>query len=163
MAFLLSECTSIQRETAPPPPQKCATVQRESPAPPSHPAPKPSDTAFEIRRYRSLAALDPDPKVRAGAHLQLAELYGSYTNPKPDYRQALAELEIYLSDSGAKESYGIKNWHALLRELVRAENETSKTREALSDCAKEKKALKDSLEELKNLDLKMEQEKGRIR
>lgn len=124
---------------------------------------KPSDIASEIKRFQRLTG-DPDPSVRARAHLRLATLYSSYKNPNPDYRQALNELEIYLAgDPPEKESYGMKNWHSLLLELVREMDENSRTRQTAVECAKENRGLKDILEQLKNLDLEMEEERGKIK
>jgi hypothetical protein len=131
--ILLADCTSARRETGP----GLSDV-------------KTGKFAGEMARLEEIAKNDPDPFARAEAHLSRARLYSSYKNPNPDYRQALRELEKYLSFNPPKgKTVEIRNWLAILRELDRVK--------------KENNDLKDILERLKNLDITIEEKRKQVK
>ncbi|MEW6584151.1 MAG: hypothetical protein AB1442_00920 [Nitrospirota bacterium] len=140
LIVMLSQCSVAYKETVPP----LSNV-------------KPENIANEIKRFEKITGGDADPSGRAEAHLQLAKLYSSYKNPKPDYRRALRELEEYLSLEPAKAKiYEMQNWLALLRELARMDEELQKARHTISE-------LKDAVEKLKDIDIKMEEKKKQVK
>jgi hypothetical protein len=140
MIVMLSQCSVAYKETVPP----LSNV-------------KPENIADEIKRFERITGGDKDPSGKAEAHLQLAKLYSSYKNPKPDYRRALKELELHLSlDPANAKIYEIQNWRALLRELARMEEELQKARQTISE-------LKDAVEKLKEIDIQMEEKKKQVK
>ncbi len=155
---------------------QCATAYKE--APPPHPGLKTEKLPDEIERLTDIADKAADPSMRAKADLQLAKLYSSYKNPRPDYQQALKRLEMYLSFEPAKgETDEMKNWLSLLRELAEEREEIRKATQTINqltkdnnqlikdnrELAKENKELKDTVEELKNIDIKMEEKRKQIK
>jgi hypothetical protein len=162
---------------------QCATAHKEAPLP--HPALETEKLPDDIERLTDIADKAADPSMRAKADLQLAKLYSSYKNPKPDYQQALKRLEMYLSFDPAKgETDEMKNWLSLLHELAEGSEEIRKATQTLNqltkdnnqlikdnreltkenrELAKENKELKDTVEELKNIDIKMEEKRKQIK
>jgi hypothetical protein len=130
---------------------QCTPAYREAPPLPGMEAEKMSD---EVARLEETADKHTDPTVRVKAQLQLAKLYSSHKNPRPNYQRALKRLEMYLSfDPTQGETDEMQNWLALLRELVRERDELRK----------ENRELKDTVEELKNLDIKMEEKRKQVK
>ncbi len=141
---------------------ECATSREKTVVPP--PSLKPEQIANRIEHYRKIAKEHGDLSTRADAHLQLARLYSSYKNQRPDYEQALKELETYLSFNPEKGKYDeLQNWMALLREIVRGDEENRKSKQKINQLAKENRELRGAVEQLKNLDIQMEERKRQVK
>lgn len=162
---------------------QCTTAYKEAPLP--HPGLETEKLPDDIEHLTDIADKAAEPSMRAKADLQLAKLYSSYKNPKPDYQQALKRLEMYLSFDPAKaDTDEMKNWLSLLRELGEEREEIRKATQTINqltkdnnqlikdnnqlikdnrEVAKENKDLKDAVEELKNIDIKMEEKRKQIK
>jgi hypothetical protein len=119
---------------------QCATVCREPLTP--LPEQKTGKMVSEIVSIEEVADKAPDPSVRAKADLDLAKLYSSYKNPRPDYEQALRRLEMYLSFypvEGAKDE--MRNWVLLLQGLVKGREEIGKSAQTINQLTKENEEL----------------------
>ncbi len=146
MAVILSQCSTVHRETGLP----LSDL-------------KPEQIESEIKRLEEVSNKHVDRSERAKAHLQLATLYSSYKNPKPNYQQALKELEEYLSfNPETDRTDEIENWSALLNEMVRMTDEIRKAKQKINQLTKENKELKDAVEKLKDLDIKMEEKRKQL-
>ena len=140
----------------------CAIFHRETVAP--TPDLKPKQIADEIERCQEVVRKHGDLPKRTDTHLQRARLYSSYKNQKPDYEQALEELEAYLSLNPAEGEHDeIQNWLALLREIVKVNEENKKSKQKINQLAKENKDLKGAVEQLKNLDIQMEERRKQVK
>jgi ABC-type transporter Mla subunit MlaD len=162
---------------------ECATRREKIVVPP--PALNREQIADQIELYQMVAKDHGDLSTRIDAHLQLARLYSSYKNQRPDYEQALKELETYLSFNPVKGEYDeVQNWLTLLREIVRVNEENRKSKQIINQFAKENKELrgtveqlkgtveqlrgtveqlKGTVEQLKNLDIQMEERRKQVK
>ena len=148
---------------------ECATYREKTVVPP--PALNPEQIADQIELYQMVAKDHGDLSARIDAHLQLARLYSSYKNQRPDYEQALKELETYLSFNPVKGEYDeVRNWLTLLREIVRVNEENRKSKQIINQLAKENRELRGTVEQLrgtveqlKNLDIQMEERRKQVK
>ncbi len=139
----------------------------------------------EIFRWEKVAREDPDPPVRAQAHLKLAYLFLSHRNPRVNYSRALQEMKscLFLAP-GNMAADDLGDWLAVLRELERVRKEKKGIEENKKDLQiqieklrsslkriqaanqtlnEEVAGLQETLEKLKALDYQMEEERTLIR
>ncbi|HSE84463.1 MAG TPA: hypothetical protein VLB01_07950 [Thermodesulfobacteriota bacterium] len=124
-----------------------------------------SDFSNRIAALEKITINHPDPSVQTKARLELAMLHSSYKNPKPDYRRALDELEVYifLDPEGGRDD-AIQNWLAVLRTLQKLEEENNKIKWIINQLttenqslAEENKEMKETIEHLETLDKEMKE------
>ena len=110
----------------------------------------------EAARLKEIADTSNETSERARAHLSLALLYSHYRNPSPHYQAALNELALYESlDPEGSKSDTIRNWTAVLRQIVGLERETKSLKETAkqsNNLENENKDLKEKMEQCKNLE-----------
>lgn len=126
---------------------------------------KPREFPEEIARLEAMIPKNTDLSFQTKAHLRLALLYLDNKNPKPNYLNAIKELEIYVSmDSEGGKRAEIQNLLRVLRELGRLSDENKKTKVKIEqvmkeneEIKKENEEIKKTVEELRQLDLKIEE------
>jgi outer membrane protein assembly factor BamD (BamD/ComL family) len=124
---------------------QCATVCKETPLP----GQKTEKMLGEIGSLEEVADKHADRSMRAEANLQLAKLYSSYKNPRPDYEQALKRLEMYLSFYPAKgKTDEMQNWLSLLQELVTGREEIRKATQTINQLTIKREKLEGDSKEL---------------
>ena len=57
------------------------------------------------------------------AHLELAQLYSNYKNPRRSYQKALRHLKVYSASEDSGENGETRNWMAALKEIDRLSKE----------------------------------------
>lgn len=110
----------------------------------------------EIVGLEKVARENPDPAVRARAHLQLARLYTHYRNPQRDYLKGGKEYAAYLSlaPGEQKEDEEAQNWVLALKELEESEQEVAALKRKMVALISERSKKEASLE----LELRKNQE-----
>lgn len=125
---------------------------------------KPREFPEEIARLEAMIPKNTDLSFQMKAHLRLALLYLDNNNPKPDYLNAIKELEIYVSiDSEGGKRAEIQNLLRVLRELGRLSDENKKIKVKMEQVIKENEDIKKTVEELRKLDLKIEERRRQIK
>lgn len=147
-------CASRQIIEVPPEPvkQKLATeIPTESEL-------KPISLLEEIEQLEAMIPVNTDISFQRKAHLRLAMLYLDNKNMKPNYINALKELEIYIKiDLERGKSIEIQSLLTVLREVGRLNDENKKIKVKIEQVLKENAEIKETVEELKTLDLKIEE------
>jgi tetratricopeptide (TPR) repeat protein len=169
---------------------QCAPVHREKAGEFVSPLPVTQSTDFgkEIARVESEAIRQGSPQSRANMHLILGLLYSHPNNPKPDYGQAIAELEQFIAlspDTGRndvvdhmilivqeidrclravkKENQYEDSIRTLREELNRIQKENEKNRLTIKGLTKENQEMKEAIEKLQHLDLEIEEQRKKMR
>jgi hypothetical protein len=125
---------------------------------------KPHEFAEEIARLEAMISKNTDLSFQIRAHLRLALLYLDNKNPKPNFLNAIKELEIYVSmDSEGGKRAEIQNLLRVLRELGRLSDENKKIKVKIELVVTENEEIKKTVEELRKLDLKIEERRRQIK
>lgn len=112
----------------------------------------------EIERLEVMIPVNTDLSFRRKAHLRLAMLYLDRKNTKPNYINALKELEAYITiDPEGGKRPEIQGLLTALREIGRLSEENKKIKVKTEQVLKENAEIKKTVEELKSLDLKIEE------
>jgi hypothetical protein len=78
----------------------------------------PDNYSAEIARLETVISKNPDSSGRWQAHLQLAQLYISYKNPRRNYQKALENLRLYYPHHPISEDdHDLRNWLSALKEI----------------------------------------------
>ncbi len=104
----------------------------------------------KIKEIKEALKISNDPSL----NLRLSILLCHYKNDKPDYQNALKELELYLSSSDAEREEILLTFYSLLKEIANLSRDIARL-------DKDNRELKNKIELLKSLDVEIE--KKRIR
>ena len=78
----------------------------------------PDNYSAEIERLETIISKNPDSSERWQAHLQLAQLYISYKNPRRNYQKALENLRLYYPHHPTSvDDHDLRNWLSALKEI----------------------------------------------
>jgi chromosome segregation ATPase len=130
----------------------CAHHQNKGPAEPQKIAAQPDTGQYmkKISKQEQTVRSAAGTSERMQAHLELAQLYTSYKNPRRNYKKALKHLEIYASlqpdFAGDK---NLRNWLGALKELDRQSRIINQLNKDLNQSQQNISALKKSTKKLK--------------
>ena len=130
----------------------CTHQQNKGPAEPQKIAAQPDTGKYmkEILKQEQTVRAASDTSERMQAHLELAQLYTSYKNPRRNYNKALKHLEIYASlqpDFAADKN--LRNWLSALKEMDRQSQIISQLNKDINQSQQNISALKKSTKKLK--------------
>ena len=98
----------------------------------------------EIGELNQVVKQNSDPAKAKKAHLELAELYSNYKNPRRNYQKALKHLKVYSASEDSATDNETRNWLAALKEIDRLTKEivtqNKQIRQLKSQLDKSKKA-----------------------
>jgi len=78
----------------------------------------PDKCSAEITRLEAIISKKPDSSERWQVHLQLAQLYISYKNPRRNYQKALENLRLYYPHHPTSaDDHDLRNWLSALKEI----------------------------------------------
>ena len=78
----------------------------------------PDNYSAEIARLETIISKNSDSSGRWQAHLQLAQLYISYKNPRRNYQKALDNLKLYYPHHPTSvDDHDLRNWLSALKEI----------------------------------------------
>ena len=135
-------------------------------------APDPPSTgdryAKEIVELNHIVQQNSNPAEARKAHLELAQLYSSYKNPRRNHQKALRHLKVYSASADSAEDDETRNWMAALKEIERLSKEIAnrnkqihQLQSQLKDSKKAKLAIKKSNRKLTSEEIKL-REKNRM-
>jgi len=75
--------------------------------------------AREIVELNHVVQQNSNPAKVIKAHLELAQLYSNYKNPRRNYQKALRHLKVYSASKDSAENDETRNWMAALKEIDR--------------------------------------------
>jgi chromosome segregation ATPase len=75
--------------------------------------------AREIVELNHVVQQNSNPAKVIKAHLELAQLYSNYKNPRRNYQKALRHLKVYSASKDSAENDKTRNWMAALKEIDR--------------------------------------------
>jgi hypothetical protein len=77
----------------------------------------------EIVELNHVIQQNSNPTKVIKAHLELAQLYSNYKNPRRNYQKALRHLKVYSASKDSAENDETRNWMAALKEIDRLSKE----------------------------------------
>ena len=133
----------------------------------------PDNFSAEIARLETVISTSSDSPERWQAHLQLAQLYISYKNPRRNYQKALENLRLYYPHHPTSvDDHDLRNWLSALKEIrsqgpkLKAQNKKIEqltatlkiSKQAIRSLNKENKALKDDTSRLRTANGKLKKD-----
>ena len=133
----------------------------------------PDNFSAEIARLETVISTNSDSSERWQAHLQLAQLYISYKNPRRNYQKALENLRLYYPHHPTSvDDHDLRNWLSALKEIesqepkLKAQNKKIEqltatlkiSKQAIRSLNKENKALKDDTSRLRTANGKLKKD-----
>ena len=133
----------------------------------------PDNFSAEIARLETVISTSSDSPERWQAHLQLAQLYISYKNPRRNYQKALENLRLYYPHHPTSvDDHDLRNWLSALKEIrsqgpkLKAQNKKIEqltatlkiSKQAIRSLNKENKALKDDTSRLRTANGKLKRD-----
>ena len=123
----------------------------------------------EIIELNQAVKQNSNPAKAKKAHLELAQLYSSYKNPRRNYQKALMHLKVYSASEDSAKDDETRNWLAALKEIDRLSKEivtrSRHIRQLQSQVEKSKKAklaLKNSNRKLTSEEIKLREKNRKL-
>ena len=103
----------------------CAHLTNSGKNPSTAPGPSVANDQFarEIVELNDVVQQNSNPTKVIKAHLELAQLYSNYKNPRRNYQKALKHLKVYSASTDSAENDETRNWMAALKEIDRLSKE----------------------------------------
>ena len=140
-----------------------------SPAPAPAPSVASDQYSKEIGELNQVVKQNGDPAKAKKAHLELAQLYSDYKNPRRNYQKALKHLKVYSASEDSAKDDETRNWLAALKEIDRLTKEIvtqnkqiRRLKGELDKSKKAKLALKNSNHKLSSEEIKLREKNRKL-
>ncbi|MGD9043016.1 MAG: hypothetical protein PVG06_04845 [Desulfobacterales bacterium] len=117
----------------------------------------------EIVELNQVVKQNPNPAKAKKAHLELAQLYSNYKNPRRNYQKALKHLKVYSASEDAAKDEETRNWLAALKEIDRLSKEIVTQNKQIHHLQSQIEKSKKAKLALKNSNRKLTSEEMKLR